>query len=175
MATLFHGLVFGLLFGFLLQRGQVLRYGKQLGALRLLDMTIVKFMLSSVLVAMVGVYFLYDLGLVRLNLKPLILGGNIIGGLLFGVGWGLFGFCPGTSVGAVGEGRWGVLLGIIGMLVGAALYAEAYPFLKATVLTWGDYGKLTLPQALGISPWFVIPVMILGGLALFYWFENMGL
>ena len=175
MAILFHGLVFGLLFGFLLQRGQVLRYGKQLGALRLLDMTIVKFMLSSVLVAMVGVYFLYDLGLVRLNLKPLILGGNIIGGLLFGVGWGLFGFCPGTSVGAVGEGRWGVLLGIIGMLVGAALYAEAFPFLKATVLTWGDYGKLTLPQALGLSPWVVIAAMILGGLALFYWFEQQGL
>ncbi len=175
MAILFYGLIFGILFGLLLQRGQVLRYGKQLGALRLMDMTIVKFMLSAVLVAMVGVYFLYDLGLARLNLKPLILGGNIIGGLLFGVGWGLFGFCPGTSVGAVGEGRWGVILGIIGMLVGAALYAEAYPFMKATVLTWGDFGKLTLPQALGISPWFVIPVMVLAGLALFYWFEKKGL
>ena len=91
------------------------------------------------------------------------------------MGWGLFGFCPGTSVGAVGEGRWGVLLGIIGMLVGAALYAEAYPFLKGTVLTWGDYGKLTLPQALGLSPWVVIAAMILGGLALFYWFEQQGL
>jgi hypothetical protein len=57
MTILVYGLITGILFGFLLQRGQVLRYDKQLGALRLLDMTIVKFMLSSVLVAMVGVYF----------------------------------------------------------------------------------------------------------------------
>ena len=58
MTLLVQGLLTGVLFGFLLQRGQVLRYDKQLGALRLLDMTIVKFMLSSILVATVGVYFL---------------------------------------------------------------------------------------------------------------------
>ena len=61
MNTLIYGLLTGILFGFLLQRGQVLRYDKQLGALRFLDMTIVKFMLSSVLVGMAGVYFLKDL------------------------------------------------------------------------------------------------------------------
>jgi len=175
MTILLSGFITGILFGFFLQRGQVLRYEKQLGALRLLDMTIVKFMLTSVLVAMVGVYFLYDLGLVRLDVKPLNLGGNIIGGLLFGVGWGLFGYCPGTSVGAAGEGRWGVVWGIVGMLVGAALFAEVYPFMKATVLTWGDQGRLTLPQVLGLSPWVVIPTMILGSLALFCWFEKQGL
>jgi len=175
MTILFYGFATGILFGFLLQRGQVLRYEKQLGALRLVDMTIVKFMLTSVLVAMVGVYFLYDLGLVRLDVKSLNLGGNIIGGLTFGVGWGLFGYCPGTSVGAVGEGRWGALWGIVGMIVGAALFAEAYPFLKATVLTWGDMGKLTLPLVLGLNPWVVIFAMILGALALFFWFEKQGL
>jgi uncharacterized membrane protein YedE/YeeE len=175
MSTLLYGLITGILFGFLLQRGQVLRYEKQLGALRLLDMTIIKFMLSAILVAMVGVYLLHDLGQVRLHLKPTELGGNIIGGLIFGVGWGLFGYCPGTAVGAVGEGRWGTLWGIAGMLAGAALFAEAYPFLKQTVLTWGNLGKITLPQVLGVSHWPVIVVMILGTLGLFYWFEKIGL
>ncbi len=175
MTVLIYGLITGILFGFLLQRGQVLRYEKQLGALRLLDMTIVKFMLTSVLVAMVGVYFLYDLGLVRLSVKSLNLGGNIIGGLLFGVGWGLFGYCPGTSMGAVGEGRWGALWGIIGMVIGAALFAEAYPGLKATVLTWGALGQLTLPLVLGLNHWVIIFALILGALALFFWFEKRGL
>jgi uncharacterized protein len=124
---------------------------------------------------MVGVYFLYDLGLVKLHLKSTELGGNIVGGLTFGVGWGLFGYCPGTAVGAVGEGRWGALWGIVGMLVGAALFAEAYPFLKETVLTWGNLGKITLPQILGVNHWLVIVVMILGTLGLFYWFEKRGL
>jgi len=175
MNILIYGFITGILFGFLLQRGQVLRYDKQLGALRLRDMTIVKFMMSSILVAMVGVYFLYDLGLVKLSIKPTELGGNIIGGLLFGVGWGLFGYCPGTAVGAVGEGRYGALWGIAGMLVGAALFAEAHPFLKQTVLTWGSYGKITLPQILGVNHWLVILVMIVGTLGLFYWFEKKGL
>ena len=105
MRELVFGFITGIIFGFLLQKGRVIRYDKQIGALRLIDMTIVKFMLSSVLVAMVGVYLLKDLGLAKLSLKATVLGGNIIGGLLFGVGWGLFGYCPGTAVGAVGEGR----------------------------------------------------------------------
>jgi uncharacterized membrane protein YedE/YeeE len=175
MKILFYGLITGILFGFFLQRGQVVRYEKQLGALRLMDMTIVKFMLSSILVAMVGVYLLRDFGLAKLSVKVTVWGGNILGGLTFGLGWGLFGYCPGTAVGAVGEGRWGAVWGILGMLTGAALFAEAYPFLKKTVLTWGNLGKLTIPQLLGVNHWAVILVMILGSLGIFYWFEKKGL
>ncbi len=175
MTTLIYGLITGILFGFLLQRGKVLRYDMQLGALRFLDMTIVKFMLSSVLVGMVGVYLLKDAGIAVLSVKPAILGGVIIGGFIFGIGWALLGYCPGTSLGAVGEGRWDGLWGIVGMLIGAALYAEAYPVLKATVLTWGDFGKVTLPEVLGINHWIIIPLFVVGGILLFRWFEKKGL
>ncbi|MBF8258442.1 MAG: hypothetical protein HW377_816 [Actinobacteria bacterium] len=175
MKMLLYGLVTGILFGFLLQKGRVLRYDKQLGALRLMDMTIIKFMLSSVMVGMVGVYLLKDLGLAELSVKPTILGGVIIGGLIFGIGWGLLGYCPGTAIGAVGEGRWDALWGVLGMLVGAGLYAEAYPAMKSSVLTWGDYGKITLPQLLGVNHWVVIILFVVGGLMLFRWFEKKGL
>ncbi len=175
MNELIYGLVTGIIFGFLLQKGRVLRYDKQIGALRLMDMTIVKFMFSSVLVGMVGVYLLKDLGLVKLSLKSTVLGGTIIGGLLFGVGWGLFGYCPGTAMGALGEGRWDTVWGILGMLVGAGLFAEAFPALKKTVLTWGDYGKITLPQILGVNHWVVIAVVVVLGLLMFWWFEKKGL
>ena len=131
-----YGLITGILFGFLLQKAQVIRYDKQLGALRFVDMTIVKFMLTTILVGMVGIHLLVDLGLVTLSVKSTVLGGNILGGLIFGLGWGLLGYCPGTSAGALGEGRWDGLWGILGMLFGAALFAEAYPALKKTVLTW---------------------------------------
>ena len=96
---------------------------------------------------MVGVYLLKDLGVVKLSIKPTMLGGNIIGGLLFGVGWGLFGYCPGTAVGALGEGRWDTVWGLLGMLTGAAVFAEVYPFLKTSVLKWGDFGKVTIPRS----------------------------
>lgn len=175
MSILLYGLITGILFGFLLQKGRVLRYDKQLGALRLLDMTIVKFMLSSILVGMVGIYFLKDLGLVKLSVKGTELGANILGGLIFGMGWAFLGYCPGTAVGAVGEGRWDALWGIAGMLVGAAVFAEVFPALKATVLTWGNLGKLTLPQLLGLNHWIVIVLFIIGSLILFRFFEKNGL
>ncbi len=175
MNMLIYGLVTGFLFGFFLQKGRVLRYDKQVGALRLRDMTIVKFMLSSVMVGMVGVYVLHDLGMAKLSIKPAILGPVILGGLVFGLGWGLLGYCPGTSMGALGEGRWDALWGILGMIVGAGLFAEAYPFLQKTVYTWGNLGKVTVPQVLGVSHWIVIPVFIAAGLGLFAWLEKKGL
>lgn len=175
MNELFYGLITGILFGFLLQKGRVLRYDKQLGALLLKDMTIIKFMLTSVIVAMVGTYLLVDLELAKLSIKATILGANIIGGILFGLGWGLLGYCPGTSAGALGEGRWDSLWGIAGMLVGAGLYAEAFPTMKATVLTWGNFGKITVPQLLGINHWIIIIPIVAGTLFLFRWLEKKGL
>jgi uncharacterized membrane protein YedE/YeeE len=135
MKVLAYGLVTGMLFGFFLQKALVLRYDKQVGALRLLDMTIVKFMLSTVLVGMIGIYLLKDLGLVKLDVKATVLGGNIIGGLIFGIGWGFLGYCPATQLGALGEGRWDALWGILGMLAGAAVFAEVYPALKKTAIS----------------------------------------
>lgn len=175
MSILLYGLVTGILFGFFLQRGQVLRYDKQIGALRLMDMTILKFMLTAIFVGNVGIYLLHDLGMAKLSIKATILGATISGGLLFGIGWGLLGYCPGTSVGAIGEGRWDGLWGVLGMLAGGAIYAEAYPLMKKTLLTWGDLGKISLPGVLGVSHWVVIPVFILAGVGLFVFFEKKNL
>ena len=172
---LVYGLATGILFGFFLQRGQVLRYDKQIGAPRLMDMTILKFMLTAIFVGTVGIYLLKDLGLVKLSIKSTVLGATIIGGLVFGLGWGLLGYCPGTSMGAVGEGRWDGIWGLLGMLAGAAAYAEAFPLMKQTVLTWGDLGKITLPGILGISHWIVVPVFVLACVGLFCWFEKKNL
>jgi len=175
MSQLVYGLITGFLFGFLLQKGRVLRFEKQINALLFKDLTIIKFMLSSVAVAMVGTYLLVDLELAKLSIKATVLGANIIGGLLFGLGWGVLGYCPGTSIGAVAEGRWDALWGVLGMLAGAALYAEAFPAMKTTILTWGAMGKVTLPQLLGINHWFVIIPFVIGTLFLFRWIEKKGL
>jgi uncharacterized membrane protein YedE/YeeE len=172
MNSLILGLVTGFFFGFLLQKGRVLRFDKQVGAMRLQDMTILKFMLSAILVGTVGIGLLGDLSVLKLSHKPMNVGALLIGGLLFGAGWAVMGFCPGTAVGAVGEGRWHAIFAILGMIVGAAVYAEFYPLLKTTVLAWKDYGKLGLPEALGVSRWVIIPLFWAGTIALFAWFEK---
>lgn len=150
------GLVTGMVFGVLMQRARVLRYDKQLAALRFKDFTILKFMMSTIIVGMIGTYFLYDQGLVKLSIKPTILGGTVTGGVLFGVGWALLGYCPGTSMGALGEGRVDAFWGILGAVVGAALYAEMFPYLQDTLLKMYDYGKITLPGILGVNHWVVV-------------------
>jgi len=169
------GLVTGVAFGFLLQKGRVLRFDKQVGAMLLQDMTIIKFMLSAILVGMVGIYLLAGTGFIALSHKPMNAGAIVVGGLLFGAGWSVMGYCPGTSIGALGEGRWHAIFAVLGMLAGAALYAELYPALKATVLAWKDFGKIGLPETLGVSPWIIIPAFWGGAIALFVWFEKKGL
>jgi uncharacterized membrane protein YedE/YeeE len=169
---LIYGLVTGILFGFLMQRAHVIRYDKQVGAMRLLDMTIFKFMLSAIIVGMIGIYLLKDLGIIALSVKSTSLGANIIGGLIFGIGWALLGYCPGTAAGALGEGRWDSLIGIIGMLIGAAIYAEVYPAIKSTILVWGSYGKITLADILGLNHWIMIAILTVIYIGLFYLFEK---
>lgn len=169
------GLVTGILFGFLLQKGRVLRFEKQVGAMLLKDMTIFKFMLSAIMVGMVGVALLTNAGIISLSHKPMNLGAVLLGGTLFGAGWAVMGFCPGTSIGALGEGRWHALSAVAGMVAGAALYAEIFPFIKSTVLAWKDFGKIGLPEVLGISPWIIIPVFWAITLSVFFWFEKKGL
>ena len=169
------GLLTGAVFGFLLQKGRVLRFDKQVGAMRLKDMTILKFMLSAILVGMVGIYLLKDNGIITLAHKPMNVGAIVIGGLLFGLGWSVMGFCPGTSIGALGEGRWHAIFAVIGMILGAALYAELFPFFNSTVLAWKDFGKISLPEILNVSHWVVIPIVWVAVIALFAFFEKKGL
>lgn len=99
------GLLTGVLFGFLLQKGRVAKYQVILGQFLFKDWTVVKIMGTAVVVGAVGIFALLPTEAVSLHIKPLVWGGIIAGGLLFGVGMTLLGYCPGTGVAACGEGR----------------------------------------------------------------------
>lgn len=170
------GLLIGICFGLLLQKGGVTTYDVIIGQLLLTDFTVVKIMLSAVLVGMVGVHLLRSIGLAALHPKPGSVGASAVGGLIFGIGFGILGYCPGTVAGAVAQGWLDALFGgVVGMLIGAGLLAEAYPKLDATILRKGDFGELTFPELLKVNPWgVVIPVGVLI-LGLLFWIEKAGL
>lgn len=150
-------LLFGVIFGFLLQKGGVTRYDIIIAQLLLEDFTVIKVMLSAVVVGMLGVYFMKDLRLVSLHTKPGSIGSSIPGGLLFGIGFALLGYCPGTIAGAVGQGSLDALLaGIPGIILGCGIYAYLYPFLKRTVLERGAFGDVTLPHIIPLHRWVVV-------------------
>jgi hypothetical protein len=132
-------------------------------------------MLSAIAVGAVGIYLLKDLGLIKLSLKGTSIGAQVLGGTLFGIGWAILGYCPGTAGGALGEGRIDAIWGIIGMLFGGSIYALAYPFLKANVISLGNFGKITLPQVLGVNHWVIIVVFIAVIVLMFRFFEKKAL
>lgn len=169
------GLITGILFGFLLQKARVVRFEKQVGAMLLKDMTILKFMLTAICVGMVGIQALKQYGVITFSHKPMNVGAVVMGGLIFGIGWPLGGFCPGTAVGALAEGRWHALFVILGMLAGVMIFAACYPWLAQTVLAWKDFGKIGLAESLGVPPAVLVAVFWIICGALFVLFEKKGL
>ncbi|WP_164100605.1 YeeE/YedE thiosulfate transporter family protein [Candidatus Laterigemmans baculatus] len=145
------GLFFGLVFGFLLQKGGVAKFDILIGVLLLENFIVVKVMLTAIIVGMIGSYFLRRMGVVELQINETKYGANVIGGLLFGIGFGLLAYCPGTNAAAVGQGNLDALVGVVGLLLGSYLYALSSKFSSGTASRWGKRGKLTLPEIVGIS------------------------
>lgn len=158
------GLLFGVIFGFLLQKGGVAKYHILLGVLLLEDLTVVKVMLTAIIVGTVGIFGLHALGMVKLHVKPTRYAANIIGGLVFGVGFALIGYCPGTGAAALGQGNWDAIAGVAGLMIGSYLFAEASGWLGKTLMKVGDQGKLMLPELvrlpLGVFLLFWVPALV---------------
>jgi hypothetical protein len=170
------GFVFGIVFGFLLQKGGVTKYDVILGQLLLEDFTVVKIMLSAVVTGMIGIHLMKSLGWIELNPKSGSWGKNAIGGLIFGLGFALLGYCPGTIAGAIGNGYLDALVGgLTGILLGSGLLAAAYPRLRSGILKKGDFGNLTLPRLLKVNDWIVIAPLSGLLILLLYLMERAGL
>jgi uncharacterized protein len=157
------GLLTGIIFGFLLQKGRVAKYHVIIGQFLVKDWTVVKIMATAVIVGAVGVYALLAAGAVSLHIQPMLLGGVLIGAVLFGVGMVVLGYCPGTSVAACGEGRRDAMVGVVGMLCGAGIFVALYPMLQPMMKGLGDMGEITVPETLGVSPWLIIGALIVVG------------
>ena len=145
------GVFFGLLFGFLLQKGGVGKFNVLIGQLLLQDFTVAKVMLTAIVVGMIGVTALHHFGKVNLHLKPTRIGANVIGG-----GFALMGYCPGTAAAALGQGSWDALFGMTGLIAGSWIFAELSGWTKRTVEKWGDLGKVLLPDLLHLPRGVVV-------------------
>ncbi len=176
ISPLFGGLAFGIVFGFLLHKGGATKYDVIVGQLLLTDFTVLKIMLSAVLTGMIGIHVMKTLGWVELYPKAGSAGMNIVGGLIFGMGFAVLGYCPGTIAGAIGNGALDALVGgLAGILIGSGLFAALYPRLSKGILKKGYFGDLTFPRLFKVNDWvIVIPAATLI-FAVLYWLERSGL
>lgn len=156
------GLATGLVFGFLLQRGAVSRFRVIVGQFLLKNHTMLRVMLTAIVVGAIGVFAMHQLWGVKLHVKDAAILGNVIGGAIFGVGMVVLGYCPGTGITAMGEGSRHAIFGVLGMLVGAAVYAELAATMSGSVLKVANLGKAKLP---GENPGLAWLFIVLSALA----------
>jgi uncharacterized protein len=165
-------LFFGLIFGFLLQKGGVAKFDILIGVLLLENFVVVQVMLAAIIVGMLGAYLLEKAGVLEPHIKETVYGSNILGGLMFGVGFGLIAYCPGTDAAAVGQGNLDAIVGVLGMVAGSYLFALASRFTGGTITKWGQRGKITLADLAGVSRGklilFAVPALV-GVLVVLEW------
>ncbi len=167
------GLLFGIIFGFLLQKGGVGKFHILIGQLLLDDWTVVKIMVTAMIVGMIGIYSLHSAGLIELHIKKTKLGPNVIGGLIFGSGFALAAYCPGTNIAALGQGNWDAIVVAVGLVAGSYLFAGASSTIGRTIDHWGDYGKLTLPEVTRIQARYLVPILAILLTALLWTIEKL--
>ena len=170
MPRLLLGLATGFVFGFLLQKGGVAKFHVIVGQFLLRNWTAAKIMSAAVVVGALGIFPMLQLGWVELHLKPLAFGGVIAGGILFGFGIVLLGYCPGTTVAACGEGRRDAMVGVAGMLTGALFYVLLFSPIDRFKSIFADLGKKTLPELTGLP--VAVWVIALGVAVFLSWFRG---
>ena len=170
---LFIGFLIGIIFGFLLQKGGATKFDIIIKQLLLRDFTVLKIIFTAIIIGMIGIYALKSLGLIRLQPKPCRIYPIVVGGLIFGVGFALLGYCPGTSIGAVGSGSIHAVFGVLGILTGAAIFAQFYTPIRKCLFK-KDLGNKTIPEMLDINPWIVVFIITASLLAIMYFIESIG-
>jgi uncharacterized membrane protein YedE/YeeE len=172
LSTIIFPLLVGILFGYALVKGGLTKYANIAGVFRFTDLTVLKFMLTAMITAAFGVYGLYAGKVVpALPIPPTFLLGNLVGGLIFGVGMSLAGYCPGTILAGAGEGKIDYLVaGVPGMFAGTLLYGFTYDPVMKTLKTGAQ--ELTLPNLWNVNPFLVISALLVFSLILFYLFER---
>ena len=151
--------LFGLLFGWLLHRARVSDSNVIINQFRLRDFTVLKVMLTAIVVGGIGVWLAQSAGAAVFHIKPAYLLGVALGAALFGIGMVVLGYCPGTALVAIGTGSLHAMVGTVGMLLGAILFALSFDWMKAHVMSVASYGPVRLPDITGVPG-----ILWLGGL-----------
>ncbi len=129
-ATFLAALLIGIAFGFALEYAGFGSSKKLAGIFYFRDMTVLRVMFTAMITAMLGLSLLVTLGWIDLDTQiyvlPTIYGAQIVGGLIFGVGFALSGWCPGTSVVGLALGKLDALVFLVGVTLGAIVFNETY-------------------------------------------------
>lgn len=171
--SLIVAVIVGFLFGFVLERAGFGDARNLTSIFYFRDMRVLRVMFSAVVTAMLGLIALSYVGLfdysvlLDYSLLKTYLWPQLVGGLLFGLGFVMGGYCPGTACVAVSSGKVDALVFLLGMIGGVWLFAAGWPIWGAFYKS-ADWGRITLWQVFGL-PMPVMALLITGmALAAFF-------
>ena len=157
------GLLTGIAFGAILLRAGASSFTLIVDMLRLKNLTVMKFFFLAIGVGSVGMYLVDALGTAHIGIAPFFLPGIVVGGIIFGIGWAVCGYCPGTALVAVAQGKIDAAITILGGLAGALTLALTWDYLEPVLVEPLDYGSKSIPDILGTRP--LIVALALGVIA----------
>ena len=163
-------IVLGTLFGFTLYKIGAGDPDKLIGMLKLQDLHLAKTILGGIGIATIILFTGVLLGIVPMEHFSIkgIYWGVIFGAVLFGIGWALSGFCPGTGMVGMGAGRIDAYVYFVGGLLGTYIFAIVYGDLTSTFLytqLFDGIGTLVQTgkaQALFSATWSSVIAIIIG-------------
>jgi len=169
----FLALLIGFGFGFALERAGFSSSRRLAGVFYFTDMAVVKVMFSALITAMLGLSYMLGFGWIRLEqifLMPTIYGAQIGGGLLFGVGFVMGAWCPGTAAAGLAAGRIDALVFLVGAIGGSILFNEIFPVISSLYIS-GDQGPQMAYATVGMSRnWFIFAFTLVAVAA--FWFSE---
>ncbi len=157
------GLGFG--FGFVLERAGFGNSRKLAAQFYFSDMTVLKVMFTAIVTAMLLLFWSVGLGLIdfeRVWVNPTYLWSGIVGGLVFGIGFLVGGYCPGTSLVAMATLKLDGLAFVLGLFGGIFAFGRTVPWFEHFWSESGSFGRVTLFDWLGVSP----PLAVLGAVVM---------
>jgi uncharacterized membrane protein YedE/YeeE len=160
------GFAIGIAFGACLERAGLGSARKLMGQFTLRDLAVFKVMFSAIVTAMLGAFWLSWLGVLdlsRVYVPETFLLPQLVGGIVFGVGFAIAGLCPGTSCVAAVTGRGDGVATVAGMFVGVLATGIVVPAMQQ-FFTSTARGSFTVPRLLGLSEGTVVLLVV--GIAL---------
>ncbi len=176
-ATLLISLLIGVGFGFMLERGGFGSSKVLSGIFYARDWRVLKVMFTAIVTAMIGLYAAQGMGWVMMDqiaFRPTYLGGQVVGGLLLGIGFVTAGYCPGTSMVGLVSGKIDAAFVMLGILLGIGVFEEFFTTFVG-LRDWGEMGRVSLSDWMGIPTGIVVLMVVamaLGAFALVGWLER---
>ena len=153
-------LILGFIFGAVLQYADLNKYNIISGLALRQNFAVAKAIAIAIGIGAILLNIEIASGFASYHVKPFVVGGLILGGLIFGIGMAILGYCPGTLAISLGQGSLDALIGIIGGLIGGLVYTLILPFISP--ILGPNLGAISLNSLTGTNTLFFIVLLIIG-------------